>query len=331
VTAAALALWYKRQVDTRVRRGLTALIVAASLAVSTVLATRTESYRVYWADAEAALTWYNPLCTAQEAFRGLIKARTVAERTNEIMRGSRFLREDDGLFEYKTPLGVFWMPQADDLKSLAVVLAEQEHQIYGGAGGLGVRAGDVVIDGGAHVGLFTRTALAAGASKVVTFEVTPKSNAALRRNLANEIKEGKVIVVEKGVWHEEGTLPLVIVEKCSVCNSVSHPWMTPAVDVPLTTIDMAVSALKLDRVDFIKLDIENAEANALRGALQTLARHSPRVAVALENSKTRVAYGHEVIGAMQQAFAGYRYSCGAVTNPEPSRHILPEILHFYPS
>jgi hypothetical protein len=107
--------------------------------------------------------------------------------------------------------------------------------------------------------------------------------------------------------------------------------MTPAVDVPLTTIDMAVSALKLDRVDFIKLDIENAEANALRGALQTLARHSPRVAVALENSKTRVAYGHEVIGAMQQAFAGYRYSCGAVTNPEPSRHILPEILHFYPS
>ena len=33
---------------------------------------------------------------------------------------------------------------------------------------------------------------------------------------------------------------------------------------------------------------------------------------------------------MHDAFSGYAYECGACTNPEPSRRVLPEILHFYP-
>jgi FkbM family methyltransferase len=308
-----------------------ALVVLMLMASAILLAARSDRYGSYWTDARSALSWDNPLCTQLDAFRGLRKARTVTRRTEEIMRASRFLREDaDGLFLYQTPFGQFWMPQANDLWSLAVVLAEQEQEMYGHAGSFGVRPGDVVIDGGAHVGLYTRTALAAGASRVVTFEVTPKSNLALRRNLAKEIAEGKVIVEEKGVWHEPGTLPLVIVERCSVCNSVSHPWLPATMNVPLTTIDRAVAELRLDRVNFIKLDVENAEANALRGASQTLAKYHPRVAVALENSKRRVAYGHEVLGVIQEAFAGYSYVCGAVTNPEKTRRILPEVLHFFP-
>src|SRR4030095_16448953 len=141
----------------------------------------------------------------------------------------------------------------DDEWSLAVVLAEQEFAMYGDAEGLGVHRGDVVIDAGAHVGLFTRTALEAGASKVVTFEVTPKANLCLRRNLAKEIADGRGVVMEYGVWHEDAQNP-------------------PTVNVPWTTIDNAVRALKLERVDFIKLDIENAEVNALRGAKLTLTR-----------------------------------------------------------
>lgn len=308
--------------------------LAAALAVAVVawLAHRTgpvKSPRDAWRDATAAVTWANPLCDDWDAFRGLQMARAVVRTTDEIMQASRFVGEDEtGLYEYETPTGPVWMPQPDDLWSLAVVLAEQELAMYGNPGGSGVQAGDVVIDAGAHVGLFARTALAAGASQVVTFEVTPRSNRALRRNFAKEIAEGKVIVVEKGVWREEASLPLVIVEKCSVCNSVSHPWLTASITVPLTTIDHAVTELGLPRVDFIKLDIENAEANALRGAVRTIAQHRPRMAVALENSKTRIEYGHEVLGVVQEAHAGYHYSCGAITIDDKRRRILPEVLHF---
>ena len=311
----------------RGRIAIGAIVVAAA---ALLLAAGSDGVAAYWTDATSALSWENPYCTYLAAFRGLVKARTVKARTDEILRASRMVGEDEqGLFLYETPEGDFWLPQRDDVWSLAVVLAEQEQEMYGHAGSLGVRPGDVVIDGGAHVGLFTRTALAAGASKVVTFEVTPKALLCLRRNLAKEIAEGKVVVVDKGVWHEEAVLPLVIVDGCSVCNSVTHQ-MPAAVDVPLTTIDHAAEALKLARVDFIKLDIENAEANALRGAAQTLRRFHPRVAVALENAKNRYEYADEVLGIMHDAFSGYAYECGACTNPEPSRRVLPEILHFYP-
>ena len=311
----------------RGRIAIGAIVVAAA---ALLLAAGSDGVAAYWTDATSALSWQNPYCTYLAAFRGLVKARTVKARTDEILRASRMVGEDEqGLFLYETPEGDFWLPQRDDVWSLAVVLAEQEQEMYGHAGSLGVRPGDVVIDGGAHVGLFTRTALAAGASKVVTFEVTPKALLCLRRNLAKEIAEGKVVVVDKGVWHEEAVLPLVIVDGCSVCNSVTHQ-MPAAVDVPLTTIDHAAEALKLARVDFIKLDIENAEANALRGAAQTLRRFHPRVAVALENAKNRYEYADEVLGIMHDAFSGYAYACGACTNPEPSRRVLPEILHFYP-
>lgn len=221
------------------------------------------------------------------------------------------------------------MPQAGDLNSLAVVLAEQELQIYGESNDGGVHAGDVVIDAGAHAGLFAREALEAGARQVITFEVTPKSNLALRRNLASEIASGRVIVIDKGVWHEEGTLGLQVIENCSICNSVSHPWMGSVMEVPLTTIDLVADQLRLARVDFIKLDVENAEANALRGARRTIARFHPRLAVALENSKTRLAYAHEVLGILHEVDAGYDYDCGAVTNAETGQRVLPEILHLY--
>lgn len=309
--------------------GLAALALAVSAAALAVLLLSLESVALFRTDLQSALSWDNPLCSTLAAYRGLAKARRVTGRTDEIARSSRLVGGDgQGLFLFETPIGDVWMPQGGDLRSVAVVLAEQEQEMYGTAGGLGIRPGDIVIDAGAHVGLFTRTALASGASKVVTFEVTPKSNQALRRNLVKPIADGRVIVVEKGVWHEESMLPLVIVEGCSICNSVTHD-MPATIEVPLTTIDRAVQQLGLTRVDFIKLDIENAEANALRGARETLAAFHPRVAVALENSKTRIAYAREILGIMREVFPGYEYECGACTNPQETRTVLPEVLHFF--
>jgi hypothetical protein len=145
-------------------------IVAGAVLASVVLVplAQRDRFTPYWADAKAAWSWDNPLCTRFAAFRGLVKARTVTARIDEIMHTLRYVGEDpEGVFLYQTPEGDVWMPQRDDLWSLAVVLAEQEQEMYGHPGDLGVHQGDVVSDAGARVGLFTRTALAAGASKVI--------------------------------------------------------------------------------------------------------------------------------------------------------------------
>ena len=47
------------------------------------------------------------------------------------------------------------------------------------------------------------------------------------------------------------------------------------------TLDEVVHELKLDRVDFIKMDIEGAERHALAGARKLLAAHKPRLAICI--------------------------------------------------
>jgi hypothetical protein len=49
--------------------------------------------------------------------------------------------------------------------------------------------------------------------------------------------------------------------------------------VPVTTVDGTVRALGLERLDFVKMDIEGSEVAALRGAAETLRRFRPRLLV----------------------------------------------------
>lgn len=50
---------------------------------------------------------------------------------------------------------------------------------------------------------------------------------------------------------------------------------------PLTTLDTLVAQGAVERVDFIKMDIEGSELRALRGAVETLRRFRPRLAISL--------------------------------------------------
>ncbi len=140
-----------------------------------------------------------------------------------------------------------------------------------------VRAGDIVLDCGAHIGVFTHTALKRGAAKVVAFEPEPVNRECLLRNFAAEIGSGRVVVIEKGVWSGDTRLELNLGVQNSGAASVVGNEGGGAVRVDVTTIDRIVSELRLPRVDFIKMDIEGAEREALAGAMQTLKKHRPRL------------------------------------------------------
>jgi hypothetical protein len=51
--------------------------------------------------------------------------------------------------------------------------------------------------------------------------------------------------------------------------------------VPTVTIDGLVESGRVAKVDFIKMDIEGAEVEALKGAEQTLRNFRPRLAICL--------------------------------------------------
>jgi FkbM family methyltransferase len=148
-----------------------------------------------------------------------------------------------------------------------------------------VHSGDVVLDGGANVGVFTRKALAAGARTVIAVEPAPENVESLRRNFPKEIASGRVVIQALGLWDQPAVLPLRVDADNSARNSfvLSFGPAASTVMVPLRTIDSVVESLALTSVDFIKLDIEGAEKNALAGAKQTVARFHPRLAIAMEH------------------------------------------------
>ncbi len=134
----------------------------------------------------------------------------------------------------------------------------------------------IVLDCGAHVGVFTNKALELGAAKVVAIEPDPINVECLGRSYGEEIAAGRVIVVPKGVWSREQTIRLSL-GLTSAWNSFVRQVGENSIEVPVTTVDKLVAALGLPRVDYIKMDIEGAEREALQGASETLRRFQPRL------------------------------------------------------
>jgi FkbM family methyltransferase len=252
-----------------------------------------------------------------------------AARQSRISKASRIVGDDAtaGIDLWETPKGKYWLPKnQQDL--LASLLAEQEENIYG-SGEQAVRAGDVVFDCGAHIGVFTRVAIAAGAKLVVAVEPSPINLECLRRNMAPEIADGRVVVVAEGVWDKEGTLPFHMDPANSAGNSllVGANGATPrpvTIEVPLTTVDKLAARFKLDRVDFIKMDIEGAETNALRGARSTIGAFGPRMAICTYHTRTDA---ERVPIEVRSAKADYRTKCGPCE--EQDFRIIPQVMLFY--
>ena len=87
---------------------------------------------------------------------------------DQFWNATRMIQKDaSGLALFETPRGRYWSVVND--RFLRYSLAEQEMRIYG-SGDRGARTGDVVLDCGANVGVFTRTALVQGARLVVAIE-----------------------------------------------------------------------------------------------------------------------------------------------------------------
>lgn len=223
-----------------------------------------------------------PGCDGWEATRGAVQTSHYRQATRRLHTSSRLIRLDGELALWSTAFGDWWVPITNRQPELEIQGAEQQIDVYGTASD-GVHRGDVVLDCGASIGIYTRlTALPAGAHLVVAIEPAPHNLECLRRNVASEIAARRVVVFPKGVWESEAELELRISSEDSGANSLAlEVPRQRTVRIPLTTIDRLVEDLKLPRVDFIKMDIEGAERQALAGARHTIARWKPRLAIAV--------------------------------------------------
>jgi FkbM family methyltransferase len=265
------------------------------------------------------------VCGYMGTVSGLVVRPQQIEQERQNLEESRLMKRDGDEYElWKTPLGDWWMT-AGSINEVSYGLSEQMRDIYS-LGKLHVRGGDIVLDVGANIGVFTKKALALGASKVVAIEPVPANVECLKRNLQREIREGRVVVVEKGAWDKEDVLEMNIDAGNAAAHSFARqrgPQQTRQL-LPLTTIDRIAADLGLPRVDFIKMDIEGAERRAVDGAKDVLKKFHPWLALSVYHLED----DPQVIPArVRAADATYRFKCGPCIPAEvPPK---PEVFFFY--
>lgn len=146
-----------------------------------------------------------------------------------------------------------------------------------------VRPDDVCIDGGANVGLVTllMAKTVGGGGRVYAVEPGDVYLERLRKNLElNPSLAGVVRIMPVGLSDREGMLLW-----SPDPNAPYNAWFMPfvevpvdsAVSLPVTTLDALARSEGLNRLDFVKLDLEGMELWALRGASEVLARYRPAV------------------------------------------------------
>ena len=200
---------------------------------------------------------------------------------------SRLRRADDGT-EYFDMNGTriyfrpAWCPAADEgaCRGALQILEEAYLRDPGFfCPEVAIRPGDVVFDLGGNLG--TSALLFAGLAgrrgRVVSFE--PAFHELLARNV-RENGARNVTVVPAAVGDREGEAEFAITAEG--IDSRIDPGGRGGLrrTVPVVTIDGHVRRAGLERVDFIKMDVEGAEEPALRGGERTIREHRPRLSLA---------------------------------------------------
>lgn len=130
-----------------------------------------------------------------------------------------------------------------------------------------LRPGDVVLDLGAYCGatayFFSR--LVGEEGRVISFEPDPHNFLALQRNIATHGLRN-VLPINKGLWSAAASLVFQAEGNLGSSVATVTKRRTALQTVSVISLDDAIEEAGLTRLDFVKMDIEGAEATVLEHA-----------------------------------------------------------------
>jgi FkbM family methyltransferase len=172
-----------------------------------------------------------------------------------------------------------------------------------------VSPGGIVVDAGANCGIYTVAAasLVGEQGRVIAFEPGGRCLSILRRNIElNGLTN--VRVYEKALSDRDGRARLYH-HRGPVSYSMGAGDSDPDRydEVATITLDTMAANEGIDRVDFLKMDIEGAEEPALRGGETLLARSRPVIVFEM-NPSAAEGFGLQADGAWRHLERrGYRF------------------------
>lgn len=256
--------------------------------------------RRWWHLKHAARARFPNATRAQRRLLGRLSATRARERTVEewVQTGIRLMAtigladvsfEPDGVW-IKDRAGCYWthtLGRGGPVMHWDYRHEHAEREIALLRERLG--AGDVFIDVGANVGTFSvQLARAVDGLAVLAIEPVPAVHEALLQNVRKNGLDGSVQTAQKAVSDRPGTT--FITSDLAACNYVlpsdRHRLPAGAAQVMETTLDALVDERGLERVDFVKCDVEGMELRVLRGAEQVLERFAPELLLEIDERWT---------------------------------------------
>ena len=172
------------------------------------------------------------------------------------------------------------------------------------------RLGQVVVDAGAGIGSFTvKASLEVGNSGFVyAFEPEPQNFHLLQKNTENL---SNVRIYNQALWSSSGVRPFHVRSDHWAGHSLyRYGLVKEVINIETVALDKVVTK----EVDFLKVDVEKAELQLLKGAKRILAKSKPFIALEIHDSKLfpeisdfLKSFGYKILGEVNPYHVGTHY------------------------
>jgi FkbM family methyltransferase len=156
-----------------------------------------------------------------------------------------------------------------------------------------LKEGMTFLDVGANQGFYTILAskLVGASGKVIAFEPVPSVLEKLRKNVSfNRLQNVSIMPLGLSIIEESRNMNICI-NGMEVLSSLKPPAEdvgtgTVNLQVDVVSLDGFVSGRSLDRIDFVKIDVEGGELEVLEGGQETWIKLRPVIMCEVEDRRT---------------------------------------------
>ena len=164
------------------------------------------------------------------------------------------------------------------------------------------KEGDTVIDIGAHIGRYTITSSkqVGKTGKVVAIEADPDNFQLLKRNIALN-KLTNVMPLNYAVFSERTRMKLYEQSASAKYNSLMLARAARTknyVEVEADTLDSILKLNEVNQVNWIKIDVEGAEFEVLKGSTKTLSSENMSLLIEIHNIEDP-SHHHNIVDFLQ--------------------------------
>lgn len=182
-----------------------------------------------------------------------------------------FKKKDDYLLSWVYEAGDLLLPTIyDDYQRIDEGSYETEYTK--------LTSGDIVLDCGANIGLFSVIAAQKGCT-CYAFEPMPDAISYLEE--VSQLYTEQIKIMPYALSDQEGEAIFHVQNNDLIGASLleNHNVIDKDYKVKVTTIDKFVQQEHLQQVDYIKADIEGSERDMLKGAADTIKRFCPKISI----------------------------------------------------